>query len=171
MEDVLPPTQSRTHKGKGVGLCPHLKSCHCLWHYIVKSVSEQRFPLTAACALRLGRCDQTGLPSCPSHGAAAVPRASMQGIFCLPVRPTSLTWTHHTMCGATCCWPLLASIHPSRLMSHPAPSTSADGHCSPLAELVSRTPLTIVGSQEMSAVVWLLRGGTDALICSGSEPE
>lgn len=99
MEDSLPHTPNRTHKGKAVGLRPHLKSCHCLWSYIVKSVSEQRFPLTAACALRLGRCVQTGFPSCPSHGAAAVPRASMQGIFCLPVHPTSLTWTHPPCAG------------------------------------------------------------------------
>lgn len=131
LEAACLPSPSRAHKGKGVGLCPHLTSCQCLWNHIVKSFSEQRFPLTAACALRLGRCVQT------SYGAAAVARVSMPGIFCLPVLPTSLTWTHHTMCGATCCWPLLAHIHPSRLMSHPAPSTSADGLCSPLTELVS----------------------------------
>lgn len=142
MEDSLPHTPNRTHKGKAVGLRPHLKSCHCLWSYIVKSVSEQRFPLTAACALRLGRCVQTGVSQLPQPWGSSCTQSIHAGHLLLACPPHITHLDSPTMCGATCCWPLLASIHPSRLMSYPAPSTSADGHCSPRAELVSRALLS-----------------------------
>lgn len=166
---ACPLHQEERMKERVRGSAPS-EPCHCLHNYTAKSVSEQRFPLTAACALRLGRCVRAGFPSCPGHGAAAVHRASTPGIFCLPVRPTSHLASPHRARGPPAVglsWPASTPAGSCHIQPHqhqqmgtvrPSLSRSA-GLSSPHRRLTGQ-----------SAVVWLLRGGTHALICPGSEP-
>lgn len=72
--------------------------------------------LNAAQGLRLGRCARGWVfPAEPPTPCRRQLHPGARGGPLLPPCPASLAW-------ASCCRPLLARVHPSRLMSHRDPS-------------------------------------------------
>lgn len=108
--DSLPPTPNTAHKGKGVRPYPkqntQREGCEALppsevlplfMELHCKVSLRTKVSLTAACALRLGRCAQTGFPSCPGPWGSSCTQGIHAGHLLLACPPhiTHLDSPHH----------------------------------------------------------------------------